>query len=172
MTVTKRELEDIWQRVDEDGSIRAAFREIVRQEIRATVSEAERNLGLENVVNLLHDLPAAIRQQQEVVANLRRQAEDAKAELETAEALLMAEIAEAVDPKSGKPAYPNDTARKAELVKRRQFDPARVRAASQARELESALASAQADLDLLVNRFAAARKLADLTVARLNLLAA
>lgn len=148
------------------------IRRIVRQEIRAAVTEAEDAMRLREILNLLHDLPAAIRQQQETVTNLRRQLDDARTELETAEALLMVTITEAVDPKSGKPAYPNDTARKAELAKRRQFDPAYVQAASRVRELESALASAQADLDLLINRFTAARKLAELTAARLNLLAA
>lgn len=160
------------ERIDPDGSLRATFRQIVRDEIRTAVSEVEHNLGLENVVNLLHDLPGTIRTQQETVSTLRQQLEDARAELETAEALLMVTITEAVDPKSGKAAYPNDTARKAELAKRRQFDPAYATAASRVRELESALASAQVDLDLLLNRFAAARKLADLTAARLNLLAA
>lgn len=163
---------DVMEGVTEGATLRATLQEMVHQEIRATMADVERHLDLDNLLNLLRELPVAIRQQQETVTNLRRQLDDARTELETAEAFLMVTITEAVDPKSGKPAYPNETARKAELAKRRQFDPAYVQAASRVRELESALASAQADLDLLINRFAAARKLAELTAARLHLMAA
>lgn len=148
------------------------IRHIVRQEIRAAVTEAEDSLRIREILNLLHDLPAAIRQQQETVAHLRSQLDDARMELETAEAMLLAAVTEAVDPKTGKALYGNEQARKAALAQRRASDPAYQAAASKVRELESAVASAQADLDLLTNRFAAARKLADLVAARLNLMAA
>lgn len=157
------------------GSIQVdpeAIQQIIRQEIRSAVTDVERNLGLDNLTNLLHDLPAAIRQQQETVAQLRQQLDDARVELETAEAMLITAISEEIDPKTGKPVYSNETARRAALAQRRSSDPAYAAAASKVRELESALASAQADLDLLLNRFTSARKLADLTAARLNLLAA
>src|SRR5690606_29036506 len=81
--------------------------------------QIEADLGVDRILQELSELPEAIRRQQEAVRAARLAVDEARTEAENAEALLMAEITAATDDRTGKPVFSNDTARKAELARRK-----------------------------------------------------
>lgn len=137
---------------------------------RAAVQRIEADLGIANILRELEELPGLIRQQQEAVRAARQAVEEAKTNVENAEAILTALISDEKDYRTGKARFSNDTARKAELTKRKTTDPTYLEAAKGLAMAEEAASSAQFDLDLLLNRFAAVRSVAGLTTQRLRIL--
>jgi len=130
----------------------------------------EADLGIPQLIEQVQQLPDEIRRQQAAVQAARQTVDEAREVLELMEAALMSEISAAVDPRTGKPAFSNEAARKAELARRKAANEEYQAAARQLAEAEATLAAAQADLDLLCNRFSAARSLVNLQAARLNLI--
>lgn len=137
---------------------------------RHAAREIEAELGVQVLQEELLQLPGEIRRQQDAVRAAKQAVEDLRAQVEAAEANLMLAISAATTD-AGKPAYSNDTARKAELARRKSTDPEYTQAVRALQDAEASLATAQADLDQLVNRFSAIRHLTDLQAARLRLLA-
>src|SRR5690606_17404399 len=142
---------------------------VVEQAVMAA-REIEQHLGLDYLVQRLMELPGQIRMQQEAVAAAKQAVEQARSELELAEAVLTAEIGEAKDMKTGKPLFPNAEARKAELQKRMAASEEYQAAAKALAEAEEAHRRAQFYLDLLVNEFSAARNVAAIQARRLELI--
>ena len=132
--------------------------------------EIEAELGVQVLQEELLRLPEEIRRQQEAVRAAKQAVEELRAQVEAAEANLMLAISAATDA-NGKPAFSNDSARKAELARRKSTDPDYTNAVRALQDAEASLATAQADLDQLVNRFSSIRHLTDLQAARLRLLA-
>lgn len=130
----------------------------------------EADLGIPQLIEQVQQLPDEIRRQQAAVQAARQTVEEAREAVELLEAALMSDISAAVDPRTGKPAYSNDAARKAELARRKAASGDYQVAARRLAEAEASLAAAQFDLDLFLNRFAAARSLVNLQAARLNLI--
>jgi len=130
----------------------------------------EADMGIPHLIERLTQLPDDIRRQQDLVHAARQAVEEARETLELIEANLMAEISAALDPRTGKPAFGNETARKAELARRKTLSTEYGDAARQLADAESNLAAAQYDLELLLHRFSAVRALADLQAARLKLI--
>lgn len=142
----------------------------ITQEHLDTFRLVNDSLGVDRIVNRLAELPSQIQAQQATVAGLRQAVRLAEADLLTAEAILTAAISDEVDPRTGKPAYSNDTARKAELAKRKSTDAAYQAAAAAYRETEQRLNDAQFELDRLLNDFSAQRTVGRLVEAQLRLL--
>jgi len=137
---------------------------------RRAARQIEADLGVEHIEQELLSLPDQIRQQQDAVRAARQAVEEAKTELDNCEAAIMASIVAADDPRTGKPAFPNEQARKAELARRKSADEVYQEAARKLAEAQQALDTAQFDLELLVNRFSAVRARAYLTSERLALI--
>lgn len=140
------------------------------EQARSAARQIEADLGVDQILRELAELPDAIRRQQEAVRAARQAVDEARADLETIEAALMAEIVSMEDPRTGKPAFPNEQARKAELARRKSVDPTYLTAAKRLTDAQEALDGAQFDLDYLVNRFSAVRARARLTTERLALI--
>ena len=110
----------------------------------------------------------------EAKANVRaaharfRDAEEGRA---LREAELTADIAAEVNRETGKPAFSNDGARKAELMKRMSIDAEYATALSKCRKAEEAHCAAQDQLEMWTETFKAARFIARITAAELELLA-
>lgn len=140
------------------------------EQARSAARQIEADLGVDQILRELAELPDAIRRQQEAVRAARQAVDEARADVENIEAALMAVINTELDPRTGKPAFSNDTARKAELARRKSADEAYQAASKKLAEAQKALDGAQFDLDYLVNRFSAVRARARLTTERLALI--
>lgn len=135
------------------------------------VSSIEQALNIEKLQNTLMSYPEQIRARQQQLQTAKEHLEGTKSELLFEEQMILAEITEAQNPATGKPLYSNDTARKAELAKRLNDSKEYQLRLKSVREYESAVMSAQFDLDLLNNQFAAASAVARITANRLGLIA-
>lgn len=142
----------------------------VKQAARDAVRRIEQDLGIDFIINDLSSLPEEIRKQQEAVRAARKAVEEAQSEVALAEATLTALIGAETDDRTGKAKFSNDTARRAELAKRKTADPTYLEAAQRLANAQEAADSAQFDLDLLLNRFSAIRHVAGIASQRLRIL--
>lgn len=137
----------------------------------ALALQIEQQLQVDELTTRLMSYPEQIARQQEAVQAVKQAVEETKGEVQLAESLLMAEIQAAVDPRTGKAQFSNDTARKAELAQRQAGDEGYQSALQRLREAESALCTAQFELDRLFNEFSALKAVASMTAGRLHLMA-
>lgn len=137
----------------------------------ALAMQLEQRLQVDEITTRLMSYPEQIARQQEAAQAAKQTVEESKGELQLAESLLMAEIQAAVDPRTGKAMFSNDTARKAELAQRQAGDEQYQTALQRLRDAESALSTAQFELDRLFNEFSALKAIAGMTAGRLNLMA-
>ena len=127
--------------------------------------------GAEGLRNMLVNFPHDILYQKGVVRVKREKHEDARLEHDLREAELLSEITCATMPESGKPMFSNETARKAELMKRQQVD-AEYRQKFQAmRTAENELGEEQDKLECMADKFKAMRYVVGLMTQELALLA-
>lgn len=154
-----------------ESSEKGVYEMALAERVVVAANEIEQQLGLEYIVRRLMELPGQIRMQQDAVAAAKQAVEQAKGELELAEAILTVEISEAKDPRTGKALFSNAEARKAELAKRMATSQEYQAAAQTLAAAEEAHRSAQFDLDLLVNEFSAIRNVAALQARRLEIIA-
>lgn len=127
--------------------------------------------GAEGLRTMLVSFPGDIVRQKGIVRMKRERHEDARLEHDLREAELLSEITCEVMTESGKARFSNDTARKAELMKRQQVD-AEYRQKFQAmRTAENELGEEQDKLDGLADKFKAMRYVMALMTQELALLA-
>lgn len=119
----------------------------------------------------LAQYPDAIKAQKASVRNFYNQFRDSEAERALAEAELIVEIANEVNPTTGKPLYSNDGARKAELMKRQNTDATYRRLAEFTRKMENLYLAAQDELEALCEKLKSYRYIARLVSAELELMA-
>ncbi len=137
----------------------------------ALALQMEQQFQVDELITRLMSYPKQIEQQQEAVKEAKQVVKEAEGELQLAESLLMAEIQIATDPRTGKAMFSNDTARKAELAKRQAGNEGYQSALQRLRDAESALGTAQFELDKLLNEFSALKVVGDMTAGRLRLMA-
>lgn len=131
--------------------------------------QIEETFGVPYLLQKLEEYPEAIRHQQEAIKAADQIVAEAREEVEYQEAILRAEIASAVNPSNGKPAYSNEESRKAEFICRKKISEPYQRAASMLKTAEDALQTARFDYDKLVNEFSSARAMSKVTAGRLGL---
>jgi gamma-glutamylcyclotransferase (GGCT)/AIG2-like uncharacterized protein YtfP len=144
-----------------------ALRQYLRQAIEAVTAELE----VDRMLGKLHEYPALIRAQQDVVSECRRRVEEAKSAVDLARAVVAAAVLSETDG-NGKPRYSNDKTREAEITRRLASDPEYQAALANLRAAQEEGDAAQFELDRLFNEFAAARAAARVLAAKMNLLAA
>lgn len=137
----------------------------------ALALQLEQRLQVDEITTRLMTYPERIAQQQEAAQVAKQALKETEEELQLAESLLMAEIQIAMDPRTGKAMFSNETARKAELAKRQAINDEYQKALARFREAESALGTTQFELDRLFNEFSALKTVGSMTAGRLNLMA-
>lgn len=148
-----------------------AKHEKLLQDKFALVRNIEATMNLEGIVQRLIAYPEEIQNKQVEAQNLKQLEAEAKSELQFAEQMIMAQITEQTNPTTGKAMFTNDTARRAELAKRMRESAEYKEAEKAYREATNAVEAVYFDIDSLTQRFNALRIVAELTTARLNLLA-
>ncbi len=133
---------------------------IISEAVRAAIRDAARGMarefGLDELQSRLLAFPAKIRQQKETVKAARDALIEAEQALREADAFLLVAITQEVNG-DGKPAFSNEKAREAELIRRRKIDAAYQQALRQHQAADAALRTAQADLEHLEDDFKAHR---------------
>lgn len=143
---------------------------IVAQAIAAAAKQLEQDTGAGDMSKRILEFPTKIREQQKIVRVAKEVYDDAKGNLSQAEAAIVSDIAGTLDDK-GKPKFSNAESRKAEFEKRGRTDPD-YQAALQAFDIaEEKYSSAQFDLQLLQDEFAAHRTVGDILAGRLKMMA-
>lgn len=118
----------------------------------------------------LFDFPGEIRAQKTTAEAARVALKEAKNALTEAEAMLVAEIAAAINPDTNKAMFTNAAMRDAELVRRKRDDAGYKTAYSAVLRAEEAVSVAQFNLERLYDEFRAYRYVVDLTARELALL--
>lgn len=98
--------------------MRQAIIEAVHEQLAVRVKDA----NVEAIIARLSQLPIEIRRHKDAVAAANRAVEESQADVDRAEAVLVARIANDMNPQSGKPVFSNAEARQAELTQRRAKD--------------------------------------------------
>ncbi len=149
----------------------ASLSNILAIQLREAAQAVAQEFGVNSIVDRLAQLPDQIRGHQVAVHAAKQAVAEAEDDLLTARASLVAMVATETNPATGKPAFTNPETREAELI-RRQFDNVIYQDAMfRLRDARQTHAQAQAELEMLQNKFAATRKAADLVAGQLNLLA-
>lgn len=141
-----------------------------RMEALQFAQNVEDVFGVPRLVQRLEEYPERIRHQQEAIKAADQCVQEAREELEYQEAILKTEIATAINPKTDKPAYSNEEARKAEFICRARLSQGYKAAMEALKAAESALQSARFEHDYLLNEFGAARSQSRIVAGRLGLL--
>ena len=129
---------------------------------RQVVLDILEERGIDELVAKMLAYPAEIRRHQEAAAVARRAVEEARGELQLQESILMAEIVSAVDPKTGKAMFSNDSARRAELEKRKSTSADYQAAAKKLADAEEALRAEELEVEQLKHEFSAVRHAVDI----------
>lgn len=127
-------------------------------------------IDLPGLCRRLNETPARIRELKSAAVRARMQREEAEQTLALAEAELAAVVAAETGP-NGKPRYPNQDARAAELVARRARHPEYRRAYEAAHRARERSEAAAFELEMEQDRFRALRAAAELAAAALRALA-
>ncbi len=149
---------------------RARSRKLLDDKL-ALAGNIEETMNLQGIVKKILAYPEQIAHKQDELRNTKNVLEQEKAELLFIEQMLMVEITEEQNPTTGKAMFTNDTARKAELAKRIKESKEYQSLLKNHKTLENAAQTVQFDLDRLTNEFSTMKIVAELTTARLNLLA-
>lgn len=134
--------------------------------LREEAKRLDEEFDLDFIVQRLKDLPGEIRQQQDLVYERKQALETAKEALANLEAAMVLAISEEKND-AGKPKYPNETARRAELMERKATSQEWQDTAQLVSQLEYGLHEAQADLTKLENEYSSVKYLANLQSRRL-----
>lgn len=126
-------------------------------------------VDLKRVEKCLEKAPARIRELKAAAAQARAQREEAEQALALAEAELAAAVAAEAGP-NGKPQFPNQEARAAELTIRRARSPEYRRAYEAARQARERAEAAGFDLEMELDKFKALKTAAELMAAELRAL--
>jgi len=129
---------------------------------RQITLQIKNELGIDQLLDRMLAYPADLRRAQEAAAAARRAVEEARGELQLQESILVAEIAAEIDPKTGKAAFSNETARRAELEKRKSASADYQAAAKKLAGAEEALQAAQLTVEQLEREFSAIRHAVDM----------
>lgn len=141
-----------------------------RMEAMQFAQQVEDVFGVPRLVQKLEEYPEMIRHQQEAIKAADQCVQEAREELEYQEAVLKTQIATAVNPDTGKAAYSNEEARKAEFICRARLTQGYQAAAQALKAAEGALQLARFEHDYLLNEFGAARAQSRVVAGRLGLL--
>lgn len=128
-------------------------------------------LNTEYIKRQLMEFPGKIVAKKAEARKLREAVSEADQGRAMLEAMLTTDIADEVDPNTGKARYSNEKARAAELMKRKVESVEYQEARKEARRAQFALSGAEDELAALVDKFKAMRYVARLVSAELELLA-
>lgn len=148
------------------GYIIQAIKDAARKAVEQMIDE----MGVDGVIDKIQSYPARIRTQQAALTQNQRRLDEAKLELETVKADIMAEINSEVNGQ-GKPVFSNEKAREAEFIRRAKVSPEYQQALAEYRSAEDAFNEAKFTLDQLYNEFSAQKSVLSALVAKINLLA-
>ena len=119
----------------------------------------------------LLEYPALIQEQKAKVRKLRDELSDNQEILQAIEASIIMEIADEVDPNTGKARFSNDKTRSGELARRKQQNEHYKQARDNTRRVEHKLGEAQDELDALQDKYKSYRYVVRLTAEELALIA-
>ncbi|WP_027718771.1 hypothetical protein [Desulfovirgula thermocuniculi] len=142
----------------------------IKKAVQETLNQVLENLNLDETITTLQSYPAKIKAQQTTLISLQRSLEDAKLELETIKADIIADINAAVG-ENGKPLFSNEKAREAEFIRRAKSSPEYQEALSNYRAVEDSYNEAKFTLDQLYNEFSAQKAILAALAAKVNFLA-
>ena len=128
-------------------------------------------IGAAYLVPLIMNLPEQIAKAQIRLNELRKNVSHAQGNLITEDAILGLQIANDIDPKTGKPKYGNEAARKAGQVLMQKDSQQYQEALLAVQQANDHVAAAEADLARLLNEFTAYSAVIKLQSSRLQLLA-
>lgn len=151
-------------------SIQTYIIQAVKDAAREAVEQMIDEMGIDGVIDKIQSYPAKIRAQQAALTQAQRCLDEAKLELETVKADIMAEINSEVNGQ-GKPVFSNEKAREAEFIRRAKISPEYQQALSEYRSAEDNFNDAKFALDQLYNEFSAQKSVLSILAARINLLA-
>ena len=120
------------------------------------------NLGTELLKEKLLTLPGKIEAQKATIRQLREAYAEAEQARALKEAEIMTDIIAEVNLNTGKPVFPNETARNAERLRRMAADEEYQQVARAAKEAEMALNQAQDELQSLYDEFKAVQYVAQI----------
>ncbi len=153
----------------ESLALRHTIMEGVYNAIENSRREIEAQLDVENFRTNIMAMPEKIRIQQEVYKETRTAFEAAKSDLVNIESMLMAVITAEMNG-AGKPAFSNDTSRRAELEIRKKTDFDYSMAWDPYKAALDEMENAQFKLEQLSNEFKAYQTVGGLLAARLSLM--
>lgn len=143
----------------------------MRAAVLTAIKAIDEEFGGALITQKLLELPAKIRGLKDAAAAARDSVADAKNNVEQARAVLVAQIMAEINANTGKPAYSNEEARKAEFVRRAADDEDYQTAMRALRMAEDALNITSFDLERAQDEFAALQAAARIAAGRMALMA-
>ncbi len=143
----------------------------MRAAMLAAVRAVDEEFGGAQITAKLLEMPAKIRGLKDAVNEARQAVEAARSDVEQARAVIVAQIASEINPVTGKPAYSNEEARRAEFIRRAALDEDYKVAAEALRMAEDSLSIATFDLERAQDEFAALQAAARIAAGRMALMA-
>lgn len=147
------------------------FQAQMHSALRAAIRAIDEEFGGALITQRLLELPARIRGLKDAAAAARDSVADARNDVEQARAVIVAWIAAEINPSTGKPAFSNEEARKAEFIRRAADDEDYKVAMTALRQAEDALGIATFDLERAQDEFAALQAAARIAAGRMALMA-
>lgn len=147
--------------------INPRFVDEIQSDLRLKAYEMIKELGIDNLCKQLESYPEKIRLQQNLLITAQQQVEEAKQQMETAKAVVTAEVNAEVG-ENGKPKYSNEKARESEIVKRLQNDEFYVSSRKNMMKAEETLSQIRFEIEKLQSEQANLRTIIKARTAQLS----